>query len=131
MSKTIIAALATFTAATMLSLFVTSAVAQMPAGNPVPVTVENFIRAETDTYFAGSVNWPACSSRKSLLKRMGLGRRAKTLDRCHRPADHRANLARAGMSRLAVDQHHAASALFEAAAVARALEAEMIAQHVE
>ena len=39
----------------MPALFVTGAVAQMPSGEPVPVTVENFIRAESDTYFAGSV----------------------------------------------------------------------------
>ena len=39
MSKTIIAAsLATFIAATMPALFVTGAVAQMSAGNPVPVS---------------------------------------------------------------------------------------------
>jgi hypothetical protein len=39
----------------MPALFVTGAVAQMPSSEPVPVTVENFIRAESDTYFAGSV----------------------------------------------------------------------------
>ena len=49
----------------------------------------------------------------------------------NRPADHRADLARAGMSWLAVDEHHAAPALFEATAVARALEAKLIAQHLQ
>jgi hypothetical protein len=42
------------TVATILVLAVTSSAAQTPAGNPVPVTVDNFIRAESDTYLASS-----------------------------------------------------------------------------
>jgi hypothetical protein len=38
----------------VLALLVTSAVAQTPSGDSVPVTVDNFIRAESDTYMANS-----------------------------------------------------------------------------
>ena len=68
---------------------------------------------------------------EGLLQRMRLGRRAQALDRGHRAAGHRADLAGAGIGRLAVDQHHAAAALLQAAAVARAHQPEMVAQDLE
>src|SRR4051794_28118123 len=58
-------------------------------------------------------------------------RAAETLDGGDRAAGDGADLAGAGVHRLTVDQHHTTAALLQTAAVARALEVQMVAQHVE
>ena len=68
---------------------------------------------------------------EGLLQRMQLVRRAEPLDGGHAAAGDRAGLARAGEDRLAVDQHHAGAALLQPAAVARAHQAEMVAQGLQ
>jgi hypothetical protein len=46
-----------------MKIAVASAQAQAPSGDPVPVTVENFIRAESDRYFiAGGAKELSASS---------------------------------------------------------------------
>jgi len=40
---------------TLSTLALGSAIAQVPASKPVPVTVDNFIRAETDLYFGNAI----------------------------------------------------------------------------
>ena len=40
----------------LMLVVVSGTQAQSPKGGVVPVTVENFIRAETDSYFVGYVN---------------------------------------------------------------------------
>ena len=66
-----------------------------------------------------------------LLQRMRLCGTAQPLDRRDAAPGDGADLARARIDRLAVEQHHAASALLQAAAVARALQIELVAQHVQ
>ena len=45
---------------------INGAQAQAPAGNAVPVTVDNFVRAESDLYFAGIVKEAAPSGNLSI-----------------------------------------------------------------
>ena len=68
---------------------------------------------------------------KGLLQGMRAVGRTQPFDRQDVPAGNRRQCLAAGFDRLAVDQHHAAAALFEAAAEFRAEEAEMIAQNIE
>jgi hypothetical protein len=68
---------------------------------------------------------------EGLLQGMRPGRRAQAFDGGDLAFGHRADFARAGVDGLAVDQHHAAAALLQPAAVARAHQAEVIAQDVE
>src|SRR5687767_7341952 len=68
---------------------------------------------------------------ESLLQGMRLGWRAQPFDGRDLAIGQRADFAGAGVGGLAVDQHHAAAALLQATAVARAHQAEVVAQNVE
>ena len=68
---------------------------------------------------------------KRLLQRMRLHGGAEPFDGCDATSGDRADLARAGVDRLAIEQHHAASALLQAATVSRAFQIEPVAQNVQ
>ena len=59
-----------------------SAAGRRPAGNAVPVTADNFIRAETDMYFGGVVKRQAASA----SSRTTASRRRSTSTSCARTA---------------------------------------------
>jgi len=72
---------------------------------------------------------PGLQVEEGLLQRMWPGCAAEPLDGCDVLAGDAPDWLTAGFLRLTVDQHHAAAALFQPAAEARAHKAEIIAQH--
>ncbi len=74
---------------------------------------------------------PGLLVEECLLQRMRRGLGAESFDGGHRPTRDRAHFPGAGIGWLVVDQHHAAPALFQAAAVARAHQPKMVAQNFQ
>lgn len=96
----------------------------------IGIAIQKSLRRNQDSGEAISA-LPCLLIEKRLLKRMQLSIRGQALNGGDAFTDKRADLTTAGICRLSIHQDHTGPALLEAAAIAAALQPQMIAQHIE